>query len=119
MRRGVAVAVLFIGQPAGIEGCAACVAGATHESIVLNEKYGPGPPDLATATSARPQPKPPPPPRGRIRVALKSDDVVEEDEAGNITAIRHATSPATWTRFKRGAVSPTGVDWVEGELAAP
>jgi hypothetical protein len=115
MEKRFAVAVVLFASPAGdIVGCASCVDSLNKTMIAESEKYGPGPPDVPSARVAKAPVKPKP--RGRVRVALKNGDVVEEDEAGHVTAIRHATTPATWTRFKPGAVSPAGEDWVEGEL---
>lgn len=116
MGRGLSFMLLAIGAPSGgdIASCATCAASLTTAAITESGKLAAETPSVPS-TSARPRATPPP--RGRVRVALKAGDVVEEDEVGNVSAIRHATSPTTWTRFKRGAVSPAGVDWVEGELA--
>ena len=55
--------------------------------------------------------------RAPLTVRLLPDDVIEEDSAGHVTAIRHATTPPTWTRFEPGAVSPEGRDVVVGVIA--
>ena len=59
------------------------------------------------ATFARPAP--------RHSYALRPGDVVEEDSTGQVTAVRHNTSPPRWTRFKPGATSPSNLDVVVGE----
>jgi hypothetical protein len=43
-------------------------------------------------------------------------DVVEEDGAGHVVALRHATKPPTWTRFKPGATSPPNQNTVVGDV---
>jgi hypothetical protein len=109
--RGSALLVLLV-SPQDLAACASCANSVNQVGIMESERYGYVP---EVPRSARPRP-PPPAPKGRVRVALRDGDVVEVDEANNVTAIRHATSPPTWTRFKPGAVSPREASWVEGEL---
>lgn len=89
--------------PSDIAACATCAASVHETAIVESERYAPVP----TVPSAS---------AGSSRVALRSGDVIEEDETGHVRAIRHATTPVTWTRFKAGATSPRDADWVWGEI---
>lgn len=111
--RGCALFVLIV-SPQDISACVSCASSVNTVVIVESERYGYVP---EVPGSARPRPSATPPPKGRVRVALRTGDVVEVDDANNVTAIRHATTPPTWTRFKPGAMSPRDADWVEGELA--
>ncbi len=51
----------------------------------------------------------------RMTHPLALGDVIEEDATGHVAAIRHPTSPPTWTRFKPGAESPPNANFVWGE----
>ena len=93
--------------PSDVMACATCAADVTRTVIAENERYAPVP----TVPKAS-QPKA----TGPTRVALRSGDVIEVDDAGHVRAIRHATTPLTWTRFKPGATSPPDADWVWGEV---
>ncbi len=85
-------------------GCASC---AVHESQSLDERLMPVPDPRAS----RPR-------RANVKVkfALRDGDVIEEDASGHVVAVRHATTPVTWTRFKPGAVSPPNELVVVGEI---
>lgn len=51
---------------------------------------------------------------GRVVYHLRPGDVVEEDATGHVLAVRHATTPPTWTYFDPGATSPSNEEVVYG-----
>jgi hypothetical protein len=116
-RRPYAVALLLLAPVDNLVAAQACgsCAGATVQGAGRAE-YALTPVEVPrAAASAKPQRKP----RGRVTYTLVAGDVLEEDESGHVAAVRHATSPPTWTRFAPGAVSPPGKDVVVGVIAGP
>lgn len=95
--------------PQDFVACATCAADVTQAVVVANEKYTPVP-SVPGSASARAKST------GPSRVELRPGDVLEEEDGEHVRAIRHATTPVTWTRFKPGAISPHDANWVWGEV---
>lgn len=104
------VLAVFALSPNDVTTCVSCVDVAVHTTNDVSNRYAGGttnPPNPHVKFVSADEPR---------KIPLADGDVLEEDASGHVSAIRHATSPPTWTRFKPGATSPGAEPYVLGEI---